>query len=382
MRERWFRLLAPITGVLLVLAAAELGLRLAGYDPVGRYLRVGAGFLRESEHPDLDYVLEPGAQGFAWGTTVSVNSSGFRDREYARQKPPGTRRVVVLGDSIAFGNHLDVDRTFPEQLEAMFRSAGKSVDVLNLAVGGYHTLNEVAFLEQLGLSFDPDVVVVQFCINDLGVHPQVLEQIRLLRLHGDWIRRLRILQLVAVGAERLRFSQDSGRMNEDAELQRRFAGRIAPLGDDPRQLARLEQLQSRLARIGSDRRLKFLSWYTSPVKVGRLRHALERLSRLASERGFAVVVVIVPFLDDGGHPEAYRLAYDIVAHEASRVGLSLLDLVEAFRAGGFERLRQVRGARIDPLHPNERGHRLIAQRLFAQLARPGGPLDVAPRALP
>ena len=138
--EPLFRILAPLLGVLFVLAALEVGLRLAGYDPIRRYMKVRDGFLRESANPDLDYELVPGSQGFAWGTQVAVNSHGFRDREYPIEKAAGTRRIVVIGDSIAFGTFLELEQTFPRRLEARFAGVRAPVEELNLAIAGSPTI--------------------------------------------------------------------------------------------------------------------------------------------------------------------------------------------------------------------------------------------------
>ncbi len=368
--EPLFRILAPLLGVLLVLAVLEVGLRLAGYDPIRRYTKVRDGFLRESANPDLDYELVPGAQGFAWGTQVAVNAHGFRDREYPIAKAPGTRRIVVIGDSIAFGTFLEPEQTFPKRLEARFAGAGAPVEVLNLAIAGYDIVNEVAFLEQAGLAFSPDDVVVGFCINDVGLHSGALQQIRLLREYGRWIGRFRVLQLLSVRAGRTLLARDLDALNEESEFRRRNAGKIASLADDPEALARIRRLESSLAAIRTDAPLRFLAWYASEAKIGRLRYAFDRLRRLSLEHGFEVALVIVPYLDERGHADAYAEAYAIVAHEAARAGFRVLDVEPSFRGRGLAALQIVRGGVPNALHPNARGHDIIAERLFEALSGP------------
>src|SRR4029079_9866648 len=147
---------------------------------LGKVLDGRAYFLRSSSRPGLDYDLAPGATGRNWGTPISITAHGFRDREYPLARTPGSKRIVVLGDSIAFGTNLDAADTFPKRLETMYAVAGRPVEGLNLAVAGYDTLNEVVFLEQTGLAFSPDVVVVGWCVNDLGTHSVNLALIRVL----------------------------------------------------------------------------------------------------------------------------------------------------------------------------------------------------------
>ena len=73
------RLLAVVTPFLVVLLLIEVGLRLAGYDPLGELRSDPDGartlIVRESDNPDLVYELVPGAEGRAWGSRVAINSA-------------------------------------------------------------------------------------------------------------------------------------------------------------------------------------------------------------------------------------------------------------------------------------------------------------------
>jgi hypothetical protein len=85
-----------VLGVVLALAAAEAGLRVAhiSYPPPAAFIRYDR---------DLGWSHKPGAvsewryEGFS---KVQINSAGLRDREHALAKPPGAFRVAVLGDSM------------------------------------------------------------------------------------------------------------------------------------------------------------------------------------------------------------------------------------------------------------------------------------------
>jgi hypothetical protein len=74
------------------------------------------------------------------------------------------KRIVVVGDSVAFGSGVDDADTFSERLQ----TTGSSFEVANLAVSGYGTDQELLRLEREGLALDPDVVVLSVCLsNDL-----------------------------------------------------------------------------------------------------------------------------------------------------------------------------------------------------------------------
>lgn len=71
-----------------------------------------------------------------------INGYGIRDREHSVAKPAGVYRIVVVGDSIAFGycndsEDVPIDRVFPHLLEERLnRDGGGRYEVVNLAVSG------------------------------------------------------------------------------------------------------------------------------------------------------------------------------------------------------------------------------------------------------
>ena len=84
---------------------------------------------------------------------------------------PAARRIVVLGDSIAFGLGVREEETFPALLEAQLAGA-----VLNLAIPGYDLLDSAEALQQDGLPWRPTDVVVQITHNDLAFRSRATEK--------------------------------------------------------------------------------------------------------------------------------------------------------------------------------------------------------------
>lgn len=104
------------------------------------------------------------------GKRISLNTHGHRGRALAVPRRPGLTRVIVLGDSIAFGLGVADDETFTSLLDG--RDNG--IEAANLAVPGYGPDQELLVLQQEGLRYEPDVVVLAFCLaNDFaeGVLP-------------------------------------------------------------------------------------------------------------------------------------------------------------------------------------------------------------------
>ena len=123
---------------------------------------------RASANKTLRYELKPGADTVYEGQPVRINSDGFRDREYALQKPPHTYRIVVLGDSVAFGRFNLPEDNLARRLEARLNSAcpGRSFEVLNMGVEGYNTVQEAELLKAKALKYAPDLVIVYYSLND------------------------------------------------------------------------------------------------------------------------------------------------------------------------------------------------------------------------
>jgi hypothetical protein len=87
---------------------------------------------------------------------VRTNSKGVRGvREYPYERGD-ERRIVVIGDSFAFGWGVSDDATYSALLEA----ALPGTEVVNLAVGGYGTDQMLLMLESEGIRYQPDLVIV------------------------------------------------------------------------------------------------------------------------------------------------------------------------------------------------------------------------------
>jgi len=96
-----------------------------------------------------------------------TNSAGFRnDRDFAYDKPPDVLRILVLGDSHTQGYEVRQEATYAEVLRRSLSSETRKVEVLNAGVSGFGTAEELAFLENEGYRYHPDVVVLGFFGND------------------------------------------------------------------------------------------------------------------------------------------------------------------------------------------------------------------------
>jgi lysophospholipase L1-like esterase len=119
--------------------------------------------------PDLLNQSVMGFQPFQEFAGFLRNSRGFRTREYSAEKPPGTARIVAIGDSFtAECGGLAYSDMWHVLLERQLaRTAGRPVEVLALGVPGVGPLFERRVWQLEGARLHADVMLlVLFVGND------------------------------------------------------------------------------------------------------------------------------------------------------------------------------------------------------------------------
>ena len=125
---------------------------------------------RTDPNPNLSFTNRPNGHAFLMGQDVQVSSQGLRDREFSLAKPPGTYRIMMLGDSTTFGWGVAANDTAAKVLERELNAAHVAgydrFEVLNTGVGNYDTVQEMTYYKTAGRNFHPDLVVLVYFIND------------------------------------------------------------------------------------------------------------------------------------------------------------------------------------------------------------------------
>jgi hypothetical protein len=154
-----------LIGVVFALLIGEIGLRIAG-------IQYDASLYRTSKV--TGWTLRPNASGW-WISEghayARINGAGMHDdREFPVQKPAGTVRVAVLGDSMTAGVQVDAKDTFSRvaerQLAGCATFSGRKVEVLNFGVPGFGTAQELIDYRTRVARFNPDIVVLAFYTNN------------------------------------------------------------------------------------------------------------------------------------------------------------------------------------------------------------------------
>ena len=334
------RFVLLIVSLLLALFIGEAVIRAFRLAPPVQALWVDdnqAIYIR-STNAILGHVLRPDFSQAHPNGRATVNSHGLRDRERSIAKPPGTRRILVLGDSVVEGvTYVPDDKTLTRQWEALY-SDGKT-EVLNLGISGYCTRAEIELLERVGLQFQPDIVVVVFVINDF--HNFNLEH----TANGGVIDRPEWSKHLFVGSCLFRF------------LSLRFNWYEFATESDP------------------------LRWNHAAIGRNNVTDGLARLRELANRLNFKVLITAWPefqnteIVDKREVPESPHQL--VVERLAKMNGLPVTRLSDGFRKH-YATLKEETNARLhytsdgDTMHPNVEGSRIAAD-LLKQAVESGIP---------
>jgi lysophospholipase L1-like esterase len=327
------RALVPIavvgTGLLAGLLIAEAVVRMLHLAPDVGFVEVGR--YRLSADPRLGYEMvphraRPGPALDQYHFTSRSNSLGFRDREHPLRKRPGTYRILVLGDSIAEGMLVEDDRSiFPVVLEERLRTRGVAAEVLNFSVTGYNTMQEVETLKHRGLDYDPDLVLLAYCLNDTE------------RVDGGLMQALE---------ERER---SSGRHLLNAARLNPWLARSALY-----RLVRTRVFPPAPALAADDR-----------LDRDTVAEELDELAYLARAHRFEVLVAIFPRFDSLV-PYPFGDQHAVIRRLASEHGFAWVDLLHAFQRCALADREPVA---VDTVHPSVSGHACAAAAIDEAIAR-------------
>jgi len=125
-----------------------------------------------SENPEIGHEHKAKSFSRLMGVDVSINSKKLRDVEIPYKRSIDTLRVLMLGDSLTFGWGVDFDKTTSKLLEKKLNEDGIKSEVINAGVGNYNTSMEVAYFFSEGKKYNPDIIVLNYFINDVELTPK------------------------------------------------------------------------------------------------------------------------------------------------------------------------------------------------------------------
>ncbi len=279
--------------------------------------------------------------------TYRVNSLGLRGPEVSEVKLPGTSRIVVLGDSVAFGWGVEEEDSLVHQLQQQFErlSSKGRFEVWNAGVPGYATWQELQYLLERGSTFDPDLILIAFLFNDVD---------------GN---------------------------NEAAHNQPLGMGTVAKLFTS---MTSRSALLCWLRSIALEFRLKNLQPCQGPNCWDETATLLDSLVQQGEKLGSALALVAFPMrlqVEPGAEPGYYDRALgdnpqanyqDIIARLCAERNIAYLDLLPAFRRAMVDEQGTLF---LDADHPNARGHHIAAEAVYEFLTGPSPFTEAWPNLL-
>jgi lysophospholipase L1-like esterase len=327
-RSPWKELLfgvLVVTAVLLFTAVfLEVGLRLLGYGGAPESLITNT---RVVDDPILDWRYKPNTQS-QWGKVIyDYNSIGFRGENHVIEKPAGVVRIVVIGDSVTEGYGVEWRDVFASNVQT---SLGAGYEVVSLGMGGLNTPQEVHILEEVGVQYTPDYVVVNFVLNDCDFFSSAKAGAKHTEDNQSKIALLGI-----------RINPAVKRALKSSALLYLVNGRVADLW------GRLK---------GEEQHDYYGELWRNQANRARVTTAFEKLRLLSRDHGFKVIVLVWPLVIDYSDYK-FRAIHQWIVDQASVNQFVGIDLLPVFAMQPF---RALQVTSEDYVHPNAMGHSLAA----------------------
>jgi hypothetical protein len=257
--------------------------------------------MRKIDRDGLLHDLRPHAKATHEGISYATNNDGLRDdHDYTLVKAPGVRRVLMLGDSFVFGFGLPLEQTMVKQVMSLLDPT--KWEVMSFGVPAYNTVHEVNFLEERGLKYHPDDVLLMYHPNDasIGVATPL----------GDEAATEKVILDFYSGT-----ASEADRARVGAYLREQGWPEAPPWN--------VPGLESR------DR--NYLVHHFLPLYWTKVEEALDDLARLARAHRFRVHVAIIPELDRTWERHPFEGLYEKVRAEMRRRGFDVIDLYAVLR---------------------------------------------------
>lgn len=325
--------------VIIFLIILEFGLRLVGFT--GMKSKLALDFDKRRANPPyqtsttLGWDLLPNWEGEIKTIKVTTNSFGMRDDEFPFEKGENEIRILVIGDSFTFGLGVDQEAIYPQQLERIL-NRGESehrYTVINAGVGGYNTEQEMKWLKERGLTFEPDVVIVGFVLND--VIYRGISNIELQPWPIQLLCRTAIYNVLSFTIKSIRLEGDPMK----------------------RSIATTKKLTEDTGEIND-------LWQECFGYIGAMKE-------IADREGFPLIFVLFPWPNQMEPQPADEIPQNRLIRYLEQSGIDYIDLLPAYQREKADLFT----ARDN--HPSARGHEIAAEEIFEYLAESVLPLPVS-----
>lgn len=302
----------------------EVGLRILGYGGAPELHVTNA---RVVDDPILDWRYKPNTEFQNGKVVYTYNREGFRGENHGLEKTEGIARVVVIGDSVTEGYGVEWPDVFASVAQTKL---GQRYEVVSLGMGGLNTSQEVHILEEVGLKYAPDYVVVNFVLNDCDFFSSIKAAAKHV---ADDQGRIALLGI---------------KVNPSIKRVLKSSALLYLVNE------RLGDLWGRLK--GEESHDYYEELWRSKVNREKITAAFEKLSTLSLEHRFKVVVLVWPLVIDY---KSYHFSaiHQWIIDQAIMSQFTGIDLLPIFSRLPF---RTLQVTSEDYVHPNAMGHGLAA----------------------
>jgi lysophospholipase L1-like esterase len=314
--------LAATLSLALAFALAEAGARLAGFEPESDR---AAGF-RWHERGQLYFSIPGHSRSVKRRKPLRVNEMGLRG-PHLLAKRPRSIRILLLGDSVAFGYDVAEEEIFATLVAQKLGKRGE-VEVVNGSVPGWSRRQQRIFLDEYGPELQPDLVVFTIVLNDL-------RELRTSAQHLRW-------SVYFVGA--LDWA------TQRSALATALKSALATAARPANEFHTILDLYRRMDESTDDPEVR----EALDLELAET----ERLLHIARERGHAVAAILVPMSFQLASERDPAVQRELRENLVQR-GVPVLDLLPVLRPYDADAVF------LDHVHLSERGHRLTARALVA-----------------
>ncbi len=284
------------------------------------------------DDPVVDYRYKSNAKRWIGDVVYTYNQAGYRDVNHEEAKPAAIERIVVVGDSVTDGYGVKTGEMFSRKIQALL---GDEFEVITIAMGGLNTPQEIHLLEKDGLRYEPDLVVLNFILNDCDFYSRLQPAVEYNQAKDSEIG---LLGGIRINPALKRWLKSSALIYFVKERVEELVTR-APEGETEDYVRRIWSQQ--------ENRQKILRGF-------------DHLAELQREHGFEAVVLVWPVLVRlDSYP--YQDIHDWVVARAAERGLQAIDLAEDYAPVDTDKLKLTPE---DVFHPNARGHEIAANRFM------------------
>lgn len=150
-------------GVIAAFVIAEITLRLLGFPSVNTNTFDKDNLVIFKQNREFL------VKDRCYASTLVTNDQGFHSVVYSKEKPTGTFRIALMGDSFIEAVQVPLEGTMSSLLENKLNAMGGSMryEVIPIAKSGNGTLMNLKYAEAYAMRYDPDLIINGYISNDL-----------------------------------------------------------------------------------------------------------------------------------------------------------------------------------------------------------------------